>query len=181
MSTVVRTISGCAPAEPETGGERSHPRRPMAFRGLALIALVCALGAAGAVPTAHATPSPALRATTPSRATVIEAQRLFGQLGYPLGSRPLGGFGPRTKGALRYFQRKYGLHVTGFPDPGTLLLMRTVAASLRGPAAPPATHASPPHDAVEGVLGGNVPILVIAVVLAALLGVLAVTARERAV
>jgi peptidoglycan hydrolase-like protein with peptidoglycan-binding domain len=144
-----------------------------------MIALACAVAAAGAVPAALASTPPTTSAGVPSRATVIEAQRLFGQLGYPLGSRPPGGFGPRTKGALRYFQHKYGLPVTGLPDGRTLLLMRTVAASLRGPAASSVAHSSQPHDAVEGILGGDLPILAIAVCLAALLGVLALTSRER--
>ncbi len=147
--------------------------------GLAVIALALSLAAAGTVPAAFARTPAATAAATPSRATVVEAQRLFGQLGYPLGSRPLGGFGPRTKGALRYFQRKYGLAVTGLPDARTLLLMRTVAASLRGASPSSVTHASQPHDAVEGILGGDVPILAIAVCLAALLAVLALTSRER--
>lgn len=110
---------------------------------------------------------------------MIEAQRLFGQLGYPLGSMPLGGLGPRTKGALRYFQNKYGLPVTGLPDARTLLLMHKVAASLRMPT-PGVTHAAKRHDAVEGLLGDHVPILAIAVCLAAVLALLALTGRQRA-
>jgi peptidoglycan hydrolase-like protein with peptidoglycan-binding domain len=156
-------------------------RRVAALRGgLALLALGTVLAAAGPATTAavQAQPQPG-GAGAPSRATVIEAQRLFEQLGYPLGPMALGGFGPRTRGALRYFQHKYGLPVTGLPDPHTLLVMGTVAASLKGPSASSAAHASPPHDAVEGVLGGDVPILAIAVCLAALLGVLALTARHR--
>ncbi len=174
---------GTAPSNGESpaDGRNSRRRRAPAGRRLALIAAICGLCAAAAPAAVFGTTPSATVTSAPSRATVVEAQRLFGQLGYPLGSKPLGGFGPRTKGALRYFQHKYGLPVTGLPDPRTLLLMRTVAASLRGPAAPAATRASQPHDAVEGVLGGNVPILAIAVVLAAILGLLAVTARERAV
>ncbi len=144
-----------------------------------MIGLAAAVAVFVAVPAASARTPSATGAGTPSRATVLEAQRLFGELGYPLGSRPLGGFGPRTKGALRYFQRKYGLPVTGLPDARTLLLMHTVAASLKGSPSAGGTRASQPHDAVEGVLGGDVPVLAIAVCLAALLGVLALTARER--
>jgi peptidoglycan hydrolase-like protein with peptidoglycan-binding domain len=167
------------------GGPR--PRRVRlrcALSGLAIASLLASAGAGSAAASTPArgptaTASPPAGATAPSRATVIEVQRLFEQLGYPLGPLPLGGLGPRTKGALRYFQRKYGLPVTGLADPHTIVLMRTVAASLRGPAPGASSRASQTHDVVEDVLGNHVPILAIAVGLAALLALLALSARER--
>jgi len=150
--------------------------------GLALLAAASLCAGISASPATAARPGGAIRpaagAGEPSRATVIEVQRLFAELGYPLGGEPLGGLGPRTAGALRYFQRKYHLPVTGRADPRTIRDMRSVAESLRGPAGTPA-KASQPHDAVEGVLGQHTPILAIAVSLAALLALLALRARER--
>jgi peptidoglycan hydrolase-like protein with peptidoglycan-binding domain len=131
---------------------------------LGLVALLCV-------------PAPAMGAVArpaPSRATVLQVQRLFRQLGYPLGSLPLGGFGVRTRGAISYFQHKYGLPVTGYPDTRTLAAMRGVAASLHGASsAPPA----PPHDAIERTLGNGLPVLTIAVALAAVLALLALSSR----
>jgi hypothetical protein len=112
----------------------------------------------------------------PSRATIIEVQRLFHELGYPLGTKPLGGLGVRTRGALYYFQRKYGLPVTGYPDARTIAEMQSVAASLRGSSA---VAQAPPHDLVERVLGDDLPILTIAIALAAVLCLLALSARDR--
>lgn len=143
-----------------------------------LCAAISASPAAAARPTGTVTPAAGAGGGAPSRATVIEVQRLFAELGYPLGNMPLGGLGPRTAGALRYFQRKYGLPVTGRADPQTIRDMRSVAESLRGPTSTPA-KASRPHDAVEGVLGQHTPILAIAVALAALLALLALRAREQ--
>jgi peptidoglycan hydrolase-like protein with peptidoglycan-binding domain len=160
-----------------------RPRRVRLRCALARMAVASLLVSAAAGPASArgptATASPPSGAPAPSRATVIEVQRLFGQLGYPLGSLPLGGLGPRTKGALRYFQRKYGLPVTGLADLHTILLMRTVAASLHGPAPGGSSRAPEAHDTVEAVLGNHVPILAIAVGLAALLALLALSARER--
>ncbi len=103
-------------------------------------------------------------------------QRLFHELGYPLGTKPLGGLGVRTRGALYYFQRKYGLPVTGYPDARTIAEMQSVAASLRGSSA---VAQAPPHDLVERVLGDDLPILTIAIALAAVLCLLALSARDR--
>jgi peptidoglycan hydrolase-like protein with peptidoglycan-binding domain len=124
--------------------------------------------------------SPAVSTTpkTPSRATVLEVQHLFTKLGYPLGSKALGGFGPRTKGALSYFQHKYGLPVTGLPDPKTLALMRSVAASLSGPSGHPQ---APPKDLVDRIFGDHLPLLALAVALAAVLALLALNTRQRPV
>jgi len=110
----------------------------------------------------------------PSRATVLQVQRLFHELGYPLGSERAGVLGIRTRGALSYFQRKYALSVTGYPDPRTITLMRTVAASLRGQ---PSARAPQPRDLVERVLGARVPILTIAAALVALICALALSVR----
>jgi peptidoglycan hydrolase-like protein with peptidoglycan-binding domain len=103
-------------------------------------------------------------------------QHLFQQLGYPLGDKPLGGLGVRTRGALSYFQRKYGLPVTGYPDALTIAKMQAVAKSLQG------SHAKrepPPRDLVERVLGNGLPILAIAIAPAVLLALLALSARNR--
>ena len=153
-----------------------------------LIASVSAVGLASAPAAAQeahltfkpaAAPSaPAVDPALPSRATVLEVQHLFATLGYPLGSKALGGFGPRTKGALSYFQHKYGLPVTGLPDPKTLALMRSVAASLRSTGS--SATQSPPEDLVERLFGDHLPLLALAVALAALLALLAFNARERA-
>jgi peptidoglycan hydrolase-like protein with peptidoglycan-binding domain len=112
----------------------------------------------------------------PSRATVLEVQHLFQQLGYPLGNKPLGGLGVRTRGAISYFQRKYGLPATGYPDPRTIAKMQAVARSLR---ASPGVRESSPHDLVERTLGDHLPILAIAIVLAVVLALLALSARQR--
>jgi peptidoglycan hydrolase-like protein with peptidoglycan-binding domain len=127
-------------------------------------------------------PSPAHEETpsAPSRTTVLEVQHLFVKLGYPLGTKSFGGFGPRTKGALSYFQRKYKLPVTGLPDKRTLALMRSVAASLTGPGAH-AQQQAPPKDLVDRVFGDRLPLLALAVALAAVLGLLALNARQRPV
>jgi len=114
----------------------------------------------------------------PSKATVLEVQHLFVKLGYPLGPKALGGFGPRTKGALSYFQRKYGLPVTGLPDARTLARMRIVAASLSGPSARPQ---APPKDLVDRIFGEHLPLLALAVALAAVLALLALNTRQRPV
>ena len=113
---------------------------------------------------------------------MLEVQHLFQQLGYPLGAKALGGFGPRTKGAIRFFQHKYGLPVTGLPDPKTVLLMRTIAASLRGETSgghPAAASKPAPHDLVEELFGDRLPLLALAVGLAALLAGLALSSRQR--
>jgi peptidoglycan hydrolase-like protein with peptidoglycan-binding domain len=106
---------------------------------------------------------------------VLETQRLLVALGYPLGTLPLGGLGPRTRGAIEYFQRKYGLPVTGRPDPWTIAAMKGVVASLRGVGATPQSQ---PHDLVEETIGDGVPILTIAVVLALVLALLALSSRR---
>jgi hypothetical protein len=162
----------CAPAT------RSRRRaRAALLAALALgVAGVCA--APGAPPAAAATTSAAASAEqprTPPRATVVKVQLLFGVLGYPLGGEPSGRFGARTRGALSYFQRKYGLPVTGYPDARTVLAMESVASSLRGAAAAQA----PPHDIVERTVGNGVPILPIAIALACLLALVALIAQRR--
>jgi hypothetical protein len=114
-------------------------------------------------------------ARRPSLATVRTVQRLFHVLGYPLGRERAGRFGVRTKGALSYFQRKYGLPVTGYPDPRTVAQMQAVAAVLR---AAPSRNAPPPRDEVERLLGG-VPIMGLGLACALGLGLLALTARRK--
>ncbi len=113
----------------------------------------------------------------PSRAKVVEAQRLLHELGYPLGKERTGRLGVRTRGALSYFQRKYRLPITGYPSVATLARMRAVAASLRPRPRPRAPQAAP-RDLVERFLGSDAPILTVGVALAVLLALLALSARR---
>ena len=106
---------------------------------------------------------------------MLEARHLLNALGYPLGKPPPRSFDVRIRGAISYFQRKDSLPATGYPDPATLAAMRGVAASLR-PAS--AREQAPPHDLVERALGDNPPILPIALALAFVLGLLALSARR---
>jgi peptidoglycan hydrolase-like protein with peptidoglycan-binding domain len=175
----MRSAVSEAPAREGRHAQRRRSRRRIA--SLAVVMLCSLPAAAPASALASGTPTPqhsAHHAPPPTRAQVVEVQRLFEVLGYPLGSKTLGGLGPRTRGALRYFQHKYGLPVTGLPDTRTVFLMRSVAASLRS--APASTSPSAtPHDSVEGLIGRHLPILLIAVGLAALLALLALSGRER--
>ncbi len=104
-------------------------------------------------------------------------QRLFGVLGYPLGHMPLGGLGVRTRGALSYFQRKYHLPVTGYPDARTIARMRAVAASLS--ARPTRAPESARRDLVDRLLP-DVPILPLGIALALALAVLALAVDRKA-
>jgi cellulose synthase (UDP-forming) len=90
----------------------------------------------------------------PATVTVTEVQRLFHVLGYPLGRERAGTFGVRTKGAISYFQHKYGLPVTGYPDARTVADMQALAASL---SAAPTSGGPPPRDLVDRLLGGVSP------------------------
>jgi hypothetical protein len=119
------------------------------------------------------------RAGPSSSTTVREAQQLFRVLGYPVRRERPGVLGTDTRGALSYFQRKYRLPVDGKPTAATLAKMRAVASALRASGRPSAS--AQPHDLVEDVLGNGVPILAIAIALAAILGALALSARERPV
>lgn len=125
--------------------------------------------------------TPALgKAPAPSRATVLQAQQLFHELGYPLGSEAHGRYGVRTRGALSYFQRKYRLPVSGYPNARTLHKMREVAAKLRGGGAQPRDLREPqPRDLVERVLPNGLPLLGIAAALALVLAALALSARRK--
>jgi peptidoglycan hydrolase-like protein with peptidoglycan-binding domain len=179
----------------------AFPRR--VGRIATLLPTVLALVAAGA-PTASAargerastsTASAARRARAPKQ-TVLLAQRLFRELHYPLGRDRPGELGVGTRGALEYFQRKYGLSASGYPNAATLALMEEVEASLHapsssppGPTAPisaitvPPGRASypasaPPRDLVERLLGEHLPLLAIAIALASLLSLLALSARR---
>jgi len=137
----------------------------------ALAAVALALGPCSAALAVPAIMPP--RAGKPSPPTVLEVQRLFRVLGYPLGHERGGSFGVRTRGALSYFQRKYGLPITGYPDARTVAEMRAVATSLR---ADPARDRPPPRDLVDRVLGG-VPILGLGLACALGLALLALVAR----
>ena len=79
-----------------------------------------------------------------------------------------------TKGALSYFQRKYRLPVTGYPDERTVAEMQAVAASLT--AAPAGARAQ--RDLIDRLLGG-VPIVPLGLACATGLSLLALTARRR--
>lgn len=111
----------------------------------------------------------------PPLARVLIVQRLFHELGYPLGRERSGTFGVRTRGALSYFQRKYGLPVTGYPDVGTVAQMQAVAASLR---AVPARGAPRERDLIQKLLGGA-PIVGLALGCAFGLALLALAGRRR--
>jgi peptidoglycan hydrolase-like protein with peptidoglycan-binding domain len=129
------------------------------------------LGSAGAVGSGPAQGGSGLR--QPSPGTVLAIQRLFAVLGYPLGRERSGTFGVGTKGALSYFQRKYGLPITGYPDPRTVERMQTVAAAL---SVAPAGSSAPPRDLIDRLLGG-VPIMGLGLACALGLALLALTAR----
>jgi peptidoglycan hydrolase-like protein with peptidoglycan-binding domain len=168
-------------------GRAVRPQGPGRLLALGATALSLALPAApahaesGKLILKPAPRRPAASATpkAPSKTTVLEVQHLFTKLGYPLGSKALGGFGPRTKGALSYFQRKYGLPITGLPDPKTVALMRRVAASLSGASGHGAQ--APPKDLVDRIFGDHLPLLALAVALAAILALLALNTRQRPV
>lgn len=115
------------------------------------------------------------RPRRPSRATVLTVQRLFRVLGYPLGRERRGRFGVRTKGALSYFQHKYHLPITGYPDARTVTLMRAVAASLT---AAPVSAGVSSHDLIERELGGA-PIMALGLAFALGLVLLALATRSR--
>jgi peptidoglycan hydrolase-like protein with peptidoglycan-binding domain len=111
-----------------------------------------------------------------SRTQVLRVQHLFEVLGYPLGHKALGGFGVRTRGAVSYFQRKYGLPVTGYPDARTLAKMRAVAAALT--ARPRSESTAEPRDLVDRVLGGA-PILPLGILCAVALALLALAVDRK--
>jgi len=90
---------------------------------------------------------------------------------------PLGGLGVRTQGALSYFQRKYHLPVTGYPDARTVARMRAVVASLT--ARPARDPASARRDLVDRILPG-VPILPLGIALALALALLALAVDRKA-
>ncbi len=143
--------------------------------GWANAATATAMGAVSVPAGGTAAPSEGVQASSP-RATVLQAQALFHELGYPLGKDRSGELGVQTRGALSYFQHKYGLPVTGYPDARTLAKMEAVAASLRGSTG---VAQAPPHDLVEKALGTNPPVLTIAVTLAAIVALLALAGRRR--
>jgi hypothetical protein len=101
---------------------------------------------------------------------VLEAQRLFRVLGYPLRGEQPGIYGVSTRGAVSYFQRKYGLPVSGELDTATLAAMRRAAAALRA-------TVSQPRDLVQRTFGEHVPLFAIALAMALLLAGLAL--RDR--
>jgi hypothetical protein len=136
---------------------------------LALALVSPALGAPHGGGRSHGRPQP-------SRATVLSVQRLFHVLGYPLGRERAGKFGVRTRGALSYFQRKYGLPVTGHPDARTVAEMEAVAASLTP--APASARPPPPRDLIDRLMGG-VPIMGLGLVCALGLALLALATRRR--
>jgi hypothetical protein len=124
---------------------------------------------------------------------VLLVQHLFRALRYPLGRDRPGELGVGTKGALEYFQRKYGLNPDGYPNAATLALMAAVQSSQhasRRPSpielvptviAPGARVGSPslarPKDLVVRLLGPHVPFLAVGLVSAVVLALLALAAR----
>jgi peptidoglycan hydrolase-like protein with peptidoglycan-binding domain len=151
----------------------------VALAAAALFAAAPSMATAAAPPVNAQVQAPLAAAGghAPSRAQVLETQHLLIGLGYPLGSSKLGGLGPRTRGAIEYFQRKYRLAVTGRPDPRTIAAMKGVLASLRGVPGKPQAQ---PEDLVEEAIGSRVPILTIAVLLALVLALLALSSRSEA-
>jgi hypothetical protein len=149
-----------------SGGRRRRALRSAAagIPVVLVLALLCASASASRARSPH---------RRPSLATVLTVQRLFRELGYPLGRERSGTFGVRTKGALAYFQRKYGLPVTGYPDVRTVAQMEAVAASLR---APPA-RAPRQRDLIAELLGGA-PIMALALACALGLALLALAGRR---
>jgi peptidoglycan hydrolase-like protein with peptidoglycan-binding domain len=148
-----------------------------AYRMLAALALILALAPLLSRSTALASSASGTAARPQlSRAQVLRVQHLFEVLGYPLGHKRLGGFGVRTRGAVSYFQHKYGLPVTGYPDPRTLVEMRAVAASLT--AHPRSAPTSARRDLVGRVLGG-VPILPLGILCALGLALLALAVDRK--
>jgi hypothetical protein len=105
----------------------------------------------------------------PPRSTTLTVQSLFHELGYPLGREARGHYGTQTKGAVEYFQHKYKLPVTGYPNARTVGKMQAVAFSLLSR---PGGNQPAPRDLVNRLVG-HLPILPIAVALALLLCVLA--------
>jgi Putative peptidoglycan binding domain len=131
---------------------------------LAVLCLICpvALGSSGHHP--HL-----------PRAEVLQVQGLFHVLGYPLGHERAGELGVHTRGAVSYFQHKYGLPVTGYPDPRTIAEMHAVAASLR---AAPASAPGPRRDLVSRLLPG-VPVLALGLTCALGLVLLALATTRK--
>ncbi|HEX4466837.1 MAG TPA: peptidoglycan-binding domain-containing protein [Solirubrobacteraceae bacterium] len=141
----------------------------------ALLAAVLALTALAAPSTAYAAPT---KQAPVSKATVVEVQALFGELGYPIADEHAGVLDSGTKGALSYFQHKYNLPETGQPDAPTLIMMKAVAAQLKGEK----HHSAPykaPQDLVERTLGKNPPVLQFAIALTGLLALLAFASGRR--
>jgi cellulose synthase (UDP-forming) len=154
-------------------------RRALRFAATVVsMVLVLALCSTALGATTRPQPPPRGTATVtrpqPSRGTVVTVQRLFHVLGYPLDGERVGAFGVHTKGALSYFQRKYRLPVTSYPDERTVAEMQAVAASLT--AAPAGTRAQ--RDLLDKLLGG-VPIVPLGLACALGLSLLALTARRR--
>jgi hypothetical protein len=149
------------------GGAARGLRHGIAMVPAALVlALALMCSPASAAPRLH---------PRPPQATVLSVQRLFHVLGYPLRRERGGTFGVRTRGALSYFQRKYGLPITGYPDARTVAEMRAVAASLT--AAPTGAPARK-RDLVDRLLGGT-PIMGLGLVCALGLALLALAGRRR--
>jgi hypothetical protein len=136
-------------------------------RVCALLAALAVLWPAGAQARPRAPQLPARQ--------IAAVQRLFDVLGYPLGHERRGLLGVRTRGAISYFQHKYGLPVSGRPDPRTIAAMRAVAASLRPPRPAAGGRA---HDLLERLLPG-VPVLGLGIGCALTLALLALAAGRK--
>lgn len=150
-----------------SGGAARGLRHGIATVPVALVlALVLMCSPASGAPRLH---------PRPPEATVLSVQQLFHVLGYPLGRERSGTFGVRTRGALSYFQRKYGLPITGYPDARTVAEMCAVAASLT---AAPAGARARERDLVDRLLGGT-PIMGLGLACALGLALLALAGRRR--
>jgi hypothetical protein len=150
---------------------------------LVLAAMLALIAAFAAVPaTVLAAGDAVAAAHKPSPATVEQVESLFGQLGYPLKPHRPGVLDVSTSGAISYFQRKYKLPVTGYPDAATITLMKAVATSLRSTATTSdraGPREAPPQDIVERILGANPPVLPVVVGLAGALALLALSVSSR--
>ena len=106
---------------------------------------------------------------------VRDLQRVFSELGYPLGrERGTGRFGPLTQGAVSYFQRHHGLTTTGRATVGTQQALARALGLLRVANRPPAGTGPPPHG--PGPLTGRTPES-LTLALALLLGLLVLAPR----
>jgi hypothetical protein len=146
----------------EMSRSRSHSSSRLLLGGMVLaLTILWSCSAAWAAAPRHR--------PVPSRSTTLAVQTLFHELGYPLAREARGHYGTQTKGAVEYFQHKYRLPITGYPNARTASEMRAVAFSLLSR---PGGNQPPPRDLVNRLVG-HLPILPLGVGVALVLCVLA--------